>query len=350
VRAYNAVGITSVIERATDRAGYQTYESLARDRRLNVRAVISFRVISDGSVEDTERFIRSLGVTPGQGDEWLRVGPLKFFADGGILGGSSFMREPYGPSAAALYRISDPQYRGKLNLTPTQITNIIRTGHRHGWQLAAHVTGDAGVDAVLDAVEAVDREQSMRARRFTLIHAYFPNPDTAQRAARLGVVIDTQPAWFYKDADVLIDALGEARMRHFIGLRHWLDAGLHVAINTDHMFGLDPIRSLNPFLPFLTMQTAVTRRTAGGRVIGAEQAVSTEQALRMMTQEAAYLSFDEQQKGALEVGKLGDLAVLSADPLTTPPDRLREITVLQTIVGGRVVYERPQGNTGAGAQ
>ena len=350
LRAYNAVGITSVIERATDRAGYRTYETLARTGRLNVRAAVSFRVMSDGSLEDTERFIGTLGVTPGQGDDWLRVGPLKFFADGGILGGSSFMREPYGPSARALYGISDPQYRGKLNLTPAQITNIIRAGHRHGWQLAAHVTGDAGVDAVLDAVETVDREQPIRARRFTLIHAYFPNPETARRAARFGVVIDTQPAWFYKDADALTDALGEARMRHFIGLKHWMAAGLHLAINTDHMFGLDPVRSLNPFLPFLTMQTAVTRRTAGGRVIGPEQAVSTEQALRMMTQEAAYLSFDEQQKGTLEIGKLGDLAVLSADPLTTPPDRLRDISVIQTIVGGRIVYERPQGNTGAGAQ
>jgi predicted amidohydrolase YtcJ len=353
LRAYNAVGITSVVERATDRAGYQTYETLARAGRLGVRATVSFRVVSDGSVEDTERFIGTLGVTPGQGDEWLRVGPLKFFADGGILGGSSFMREPYGPSAGALYGIRDPHYRGKLTLAPQQIANIIRAGHRHGWQLAAHVTGDAGVDAVLDAVETVDREQPthpIRARRFTLVHAYFPNPDTARRAARLGVVIDTQPAWFYKDADALTDALGEARMRHFIGLRHWMAAGLHVALNTDHMFGLDPIRSLNPFLPFLTMEVAVTRRTARGRIIGPEQAVSTEQALRMMTQEAAYLSFDEQQKGTLEVGKLGDLAVLSADPLTAPPDRLHDITVLQTIVGGRIVYERGQQSVGAGAQ
>jgi predicted amidohydrolase YtcJ len=339
VRAYNAVGITSVIERATDRAGWETYETLARAGRLDVRATVSFRVVSDGSVEDTERFIRALDVTPGQGDDWLKVGPLKIFADGGILGGSSFMREPYGAGAATLYGIHDPAYRGKMSIPAPQLANIFRAGHRHGWQLATHVTGDAGVDTVLDAVETVDREQPIRTRRFTLIHAYFPNPDTAARAARLGVAIDTQPAWFYKDADALTDALGEARMRHFIGLRHWLAAGLHVAINTDHMFGLDPIHSLNPFLPFLTMQTAVTRRTAGGRVIGPEQAVSTEQALRMMTQEAAYLSFDESRKGTLEVGRLGDLVVLSADPLATPPDRLRDITVLTTIVGGRIVYE-----------
>jgi predicted amidohydrolase YtcJ len=78
--------------------------------------------------------------------------------------------------------------------------------------------------------------------------------------------------------------------------------------------------------------------------------VSAEQALRMMTQEAAYLSFDEQQKGTLEVGKLGDLAVLSADPLTIPPERLRDITVLQTIVGGRIVYKRGERSAGAGAQ
>jgi hypothetical protein len=105
------------------------------------------------------------------------------------------------------------------------------------------------------------------------------------------------------------------------------------------MLGLDPNGSLNPYNPFLTMATAITRRTEGGRVIGPEQAVSREEALRMMTLNAAYLSFDERRKGSIEVGKLGDLAVLSDDFMACPADRIKDIRVLATIRGGEVLYE-----------
>jgi predicted amidohydrolase YtcJ len=151
--------------------------------------------------------------------------------------------------------------------------------------------------------------------------------------------VDTQPAWYYKDAEVLAGALGEERLRPFLGLAEWVGGGVRVALNTDHMFGLDPNASLNPFNPFLTLYVAVTRRTENGRVIGPEQAVSRPEALRMMTADAAYLSFDENTKGSIEVGKLADLAVLSEDFMSCPPERIREIRVAATVLGGRVVYE-----------
>lgn len=342
-RRYNQVGITSVIERGADVAGLRAYQRLREQGRLLVRSTVTLRVASDGSVESTERFVRALPVRFGEGDDLVRVGPLKLVADGGILIGTSFMREPYGLQAKELYGVDDPAYRGFLTLTPERINNIVRTGHRLGWQMCAHVTGDGGVDAVLDAVEAAGADQPIRDRRFTLIHAYFPNADTARRAARLGVLVDTQPAWYYKDADALVTGLGEPRLRPFIGLAEWLRAGVKVALNTDHMFGLDPNASLNPYNPFLTMATAVTRKTQGGLVIGKEQAVSREDALRMMTVNAAYLSFDEQRKGSIEVGKLGDLAVLSDDFMACVPDRIKEIRVLATVRGGEVVHEqKPQ--------
>jgi hypothetical protein len=345
-RRYLQVGITSVTERGANVAGLRAYQGLRESGRLRVRATVTLRVSSDGSVEDTERFVRSLPVRPAEGDDRLRVGPLKIVADGGILIGTSFMREPYGLQAARLFAVEDPAYRGFLTLDPGKIRNIVRTGHRLGWQMCAHVTGDAGVDAVLDAVEAADADRSIRDRRFTLIHAYFPDAATARRAARLGVCVDTQPAWYYKDADALVTGLGEARLRPFIGLMEWLRAGVKVALNTDHMFGLDPNTSLNPFNPFLTMYVAVTRKTEHGRVIGPEQAVSRADALRMMTLDAAYLAFDETRKGSIEVGKLGDLAVLADDFMACPPERIKEIQVLSTIIGGEVVYQRA-GSAGA---
>ena len=105
------------------------------------------------------------------------------------------------------------------------------------------------------------------------------------------------------------------------------------------MFGVDPDASLNPYNPFLTLYVAITRRTEGGQVIGPEQAISREDALRMMTANAAWLSFEESRKGSIEVGKLGDLAVLSDDYLACPPERIREIRALVTVLGGTVVYE-----------
>lgn len=341
-RRYNEAGITSVIERGASIEGYEAYRALYDQSRLRVRATVTLRVQSDGTVEDTERFIRALPVTFGEGDDRLKVGPLKIVADGGILAGTAFMRRPYGHRAAELYGVADPDYRGFLTLTPEKLQAIIRTGHRLGWQLCAHVTGDAGVDAVLDAVEAAHGDAPITNRRFTLIHAYFANTDTAERAERLGVLIDTQPAWYYKDADALAAALGTGRLEPFIGLQTWLDGGATVAINTDHMFGLERDTSMNPYNPFLTMYVAVTRKTEGGQVIGPGQAVSPEQALRMMTIDAAQFAFDEARKGSIEPGKLGDLVVLSDDLLAVPHERIRQITPVATVIGGEVVYQKTQ--------
>jgi predicted amidohydrolase YtcJ len=337
-RHYNAAGITSVIERAADLAGYRAYAALRAQGRARVRATVTLRVDSDGSVEGTEAFLRALPLRPGEGDDWLRVGALKIFADGGILAGTAFMRAPYGPAAESLYGVSDPSYRGLLTVAADKIRDIVRTGHRLGWQMCAHVTGDAGVDAVLDAFAAADADRPIRERRFTLIHAYFPTAETARRAARLGVVVDTQPAWYYKDADALLPALGPARLQRFIGLREWLRAGVRVALDTDHMFGLDPDHSLNPYNPMRTLAVAVTRRTEGGQVIAPEQAVSRAEALRMMTAEAAFLTFEEGRKGSIEEGKFGDLVVLSGDYLGCAPEEIARLRAEVTVRGGRVVH------------
>jgi predicted amidohydrolase YtcJ len=341
-RQYLASGITSVIERGATPAGYMAYLRLKKSSRLQVRSTVTIRMPVSTDPAATERSVKELPFRFGEGDEWLKVGPLKIVADGGILIGTSYMREPYGLGARQLYSVDDPHYRGFLTLTPAQIKSAIAIGHKLGWQMVAHVTGDAGVDAVLDAFEAA-QESKPGDRRHTLIHAYFANPDTAARAARLHVLVDTQPAWYYKDADAIAAALGGARLAHFIGLRTWRAAGVEVAINTDHMFGLDPNGSMNPFNPFLTMYAATTRRTESGKVVSGAEAVSREDALRMMTSAAARFSFDEKDRGSIETGKLGDFAVLDNDLLKCPPERLRSLKADLTAIGGRVVYDRSAG-------
>ncbi len=338
LRRYSRLGITSVTDRKTDAEGWRTYNDLHSLKRLPVRTTLTIFVDADGSVADTERFIRGLPCGPGDGNHWVKTGPLKIGVDGGVLYGTSYLRDPYGPNAFKLYGLDDPQYRGLLQMTPEQVTNVIRTGHRLHWPMCAHVTGDAGVDMVLDAVEAADRDSPIAFRRFTLLHAYFPNEDTAVRCARLGVCVDTQPAWYYKDGDALAGALGGLRMSRFIGLNVWRKAGVTVAINSDHFLGIDPLLSLNPYNPFLTMATAITRKTAAGRVFGADQRVTREEALRMMTVDAAKLHSDEMLKGTLEVGRLGDLAVLSDDFFSCPEESIPKIYSVLTVVGGQVVH------------
>lgn len=337
---YNELGITSIFERNSNVEGFRTYEKLKAAGRLTTRVTVTIGLGTDGSVEGTEKAIRAIPFKTGDGDDWVRVGPLKVGVDGGALYGTAFMREPYPTSSHSLYGITDPAYRGDLRISPDKLKNIIRTGHRLGWQMSSHVTGDAGVDAVLDAVEAANADSPIAPRRYTLIHAYWPNEAAAQRAARLGVCVDTQPAWYFKDGDTLGDALGSPWLANFIGLQTWQRAGVKVALNSDHMQGFGPDSALNPYNPFLAMQIAVTRRTEGGQVFGADQRVSREDALRMVTRDAAWLSFDEPRKGTIAIGKLGDLALLTNDPLTCPEDKIRDIRALLTVVGGKVVHER----------
>lgn len=129
------------------------------------------------------------------------------------------------------------------------------------------------------------------------------------------------------------------RMDVFIGLRNWQDAGVSVAINSDHMYGFDPNTSLNAYNMFQTMNIAVLRKTINGKVNAPGQRVSSQAALRMMTTDAAWLSFDEDKKGSIEVGKLGDLAMLSDDLMMVEENEIRNISFILTVVGGEVVYK-----------
>ena len=339
-RQYLAAGITSIIERGATLEGYSTYKALHAARRLLVRSTVTIRVPEAGESTAVERFIDGLPVGFGEGDEWLKAGPLKLVADGGILIGTAFMRTPYGPGARELYALDNPEDRGFSTITPEQIRNAVAVIHRRGWQIVVHVTGDAGVDAVLDAIEAAQDQYPGSDRRHTLVHAYFVHPEVAARAARLGVLVDTQPAWYYKDADALATGLGRSRLAHFIGLQTWRKAGVWVAINTDHMLGLDRNEALNPFNPFLTIYTATTRKTESDQVVSGDEAVSREEAMRMMTSAAARFSFDEKDRGSIETGKFGDFVILDDHVMTVPAERLRTLQPAMTVIGGRIVFER----------
>jgi len=341
-RHYNSVGITSINDRRTDPSTFQVYNELKKQGRLNVRSTLTIGIGYQG-IGNALNQIKSLPLKPGEGDEWVKAGALKLRIDGGLLYGTAYLREPYlAAGSARYYDLPDATNRGELMTPKSDILAIIRAGHLAGWQMSSHVAGDAGVDAVLEALETIERESPISGRRYNLIHAYLPNPETVQRAKKLGVVVDTQPMWYYKDGDALIDTIGQERGNHMIGLRDWLKGGVKVTINADHMQGVDPDRALNPYNPFLAMYVAISRKTESGRIHGEDQKVSREEALRMVTIDAAYLTFDEKNTGSIEVGKLGDLAILAEDFMTCSEEQIKGMKVAATVVGGRIVHLQEQ--------
>jgi predicted amidohydrolase YtcJ len=218
--------------------------------------------------------------------------------------------------------------------------DIFREGHKLGWQMCCHVTGDAGVDSVLEALSLADAQFPLADRRFTLTHAYFPARDSIALARRLGVCVDTQSYLYYRDSEAIASVYGTRWAERFIGLGDWIQGDIPTAINSDHMIGMDPNRAMNSYNPFLLMEIAISRINDAGNLYGRNQRISRQEALRCYTSTAAYLGFEEDRKGSLEVGKLADLVVIDRDFQACPVDQIKNIRVLQTMIDGKFVYER----------
>ena len=335
--AYSMAGLTSVIDRSQTAAGFRAYQDLWEQGKLQVRTSVTRVVNAERPVEQVLREIEGIVAVTGHGDEMFRVGSLKVVLDGGILLGTAFMRAPYGQNTQ-VYGFEDPEYRGELRIRPRDLERIVTLAARLAWQMTAHTTGGGSTDALLDAYEAVNRKVPITDRRFTLTHANFLSGDAIRRAAALGVVADMQPAWYHFDGPALAGVLGPDRMGTLQPYRSIIDAGVVVAGGSDHMIKFDARESVNPFDPFLGMWIAVTRMTADGSVHNPEQRITRQEALRMWTLNAAYLTFEEDVKGSLEPGKYADFVIVDRDILTCAEDELRETRVLATVLGGREVY------------
>jgi predicted amidohydrolase YtcJ len=340
---YNERGLTSVADRNGSREDLDLYRDLQKAGDLSVHVNVARSFDPTGTREQVAKRFDELpgkdklrGPT-GVGDDWVRIGPIKLFLDGGMLNGTAFMRQPWpkGPT----YQVTQDGYRGLQFIPQEQLRMIVEEGVKHKWQMTAHTAGEGAMDELLDAYEFVDRIVPIKDLRLCITHANFPSKRNLERCQQLGVVADVQPAWLYKDGTTLLNVLGKERVRWFQPYKSWL-AHTVIGGGSDHMLRFDSMKSTNPWDPWLGIAVALHRTTERGTLLFPEESLTREQAIRLYTINNAYLTHEEKIKGSLEVGKLGDLILIDRDVLTCPVKDVAETKVLLTVVGGRVVYEK----------
>ena len=339
---YNRVGFTSFTSGALLPEETEIYYYMKERGMLTIRACLNIQApfpFKEMSLEEIRRKVAALGSATGSGDEWVRIGALKTFMDGGILTGTAYLRQSWGPKAREIFGVVDPGYRGIPTATAEQFGRLATAGAEAGWKMTAHATGGGAVDLILDAYEEVSRNLDIRPLRFSVIHGNFFDKQAIERFSSLGIIADSQPAWFYKDADAMYYILGKERVLEFHPYLSLINAGVTVSAGSDHMVILDDTESINPYSPWLAMWTMVTRRTERGPVIAPEEALTRKEALRCYTINNAFSTFEENIKGSIEAGKLADMVVLEHDLLTCPVQQLKDMQVVMTVLGGRLVYE-----------
>jgi len=338
-RRYLAEGITSVTEAGVGGGwiGQSPVELAAyvnaRDQgRLHVR--VELMVISDvfhplgAHPSDGIDTGIDLGLRTGFGDDWLRLGPMKIFTDGSLVGRTAAMSAPFE---------GDPGNSGYLQADADQLTERIVEAHRAGWRVAAHAIGDRAIDLALDAfADAAD--QYPRARpRHRIEHFAAARPDQVARAAKLGVIAVGQGRFASELGDGMLAAVGPERAAWLYRQRSLLDAGLVLPGSSDR-----PVASGAPLLGIHDM---VNRRTATGAPFNAAEAITPAEALRAYTWGSAYASKQERTKGSISPGKLADFTVLSEDPTAVAPDRIAGLEVVATFLDGTLRHTAPGANS-----
>ena len=215
---------------------------------------------------------------------------------------------------------------------PAMFKRAVRMMHDTGLQIGVHCIGDAATDLVIDAYEEAMKANPRPDPRHRIEHAVLTTREATQRMKDLGIIVSTQPAFIYIGGDGWAKQFGEERAKRLVVTREWVDNGVHLALGSDAPTG--PLIS-----PQATLAGATMRPTLSGKVLGPEQCLTIQEALRAHTLDAAYAAHEEQIKGSIEVGKLADLAVWNDDPYSAA-DHIGQVTIATTIVGGKVVYQQ----------
>ncbi len=325
---YLGKGVTSVYDMSSPEVAYRIYQELKGGGRLPVRLLLSYRYT------DVEPLLR-VGIRTGFGDDWLRVGAIKFHQDG-VWGTTAATYHPAWKGSGTTWV---PENYGGVRFEQEEFDRRVLEAHRGGWQVWTHANGDRAQDM---AITAYERAQSAfprpdpRHRIEHFAHFLVQDPErTSERLSRMkraGILPSPQVAFLWRLTD---EGVKEPNVK-FFPLKTLLDEGFHPVGGSDTLgtqnFATDPMFSIS---------VAVNRKTKYGTPVQKDEAISVMDAIKMFTIWAAYGGFEEKSKGSIEPGKLADLVVLSGDPLTVSPERLTDLHADLVVLDGKIAYERP---------
>jgi hypothetical protein len=271
--------------------------------------------------------LAKLGLSTGFGDAKIRIGAIKIVLDGSSTGRTAAVSEPY---------LDTPGNTGILYMSLEDLNKGVLEAHRAGFQVGIHAIGDRAIVAVLDAYEAALKELPRKDHRHRIEHCGINSPRIVARIKELGVVPVPQPIFLYGEGESYRAGLGEERVKWAYPMRSWLEAGIRVPMSSD----CPATSGAELISPLLGIYVAVTRKTDADRELGPEQKIAVYDGLKAYTLNSAYACFEEGAKGSIEPGKLADFAVLAEDPLSVPPEKIKDISVDATIIDGKVVYKK----------
>ncbi|MEC9415510.1 MAG: amidohydrolase family protein, partial [Pseudomonadota bacterium] len=311
-----ASGLTSTTDSSGTRDDLIAYQDARRNNQLYYR--VSFMPRGDSEIFGG---LKTAGIGSGYGDEMIRIGAVKYSADGSASERTMSMSTPYQ---------GKPNDFGILTMTQDEIYEAVDDAVAHDFRVGIHANGDVAINMVLNAYEKVLKNHKGANPRHRIEHCSLVNEELLGRIKAAGVIPTPFYTYVYYHGNKWVD-YGYEKMQKMFAHRSFLDAGIPVAPASDYTPG--------PYEPMMAIQSMVTRKDVRGRVWGPDQKISVSDAMRICTMHGAYASFEEDLKGSLEAGKLADFVILEKDPHQVNPDEIVNIKILKTVLGGKTTFD-----------
>jgi predicted amidohydrolase YtcJ len=311
-REFVRYGLTSVHHQGGNLALLQEIRT-----RGELKHRISFEV-SGGTLDS----MISTGIRTGFGDEWIKLGATsEHTVDGSFSERTMALSVPY-PTIT-------PPYKGNVTETQETLNAWVERVHRAGIQVNCHANGDVAIDMYLTAFERAQRMFPLADARPKITHCTLVTDDLVRRMKALDAVPALFTTYAYYNSDKFV-FYGEELMKRSMAFRTLTDAGVKACAGSDFSPG--------PFAPLMGIQGMVTRTGWDGKTWGANQRVTVDEAIRINSYNGAYASKEESIKGSITEGKFADFVVLADDPHTVSPDKIKDIAIARTVVGGATMY------------
>ena len=315
-------GVTTVHDIVRYAEPVRAYQEIYKEGRMHARVSILPRVIE--SMIESKSLIE-LGLITGFGNEWLRVGGVKMSIDGGITGRNACFYEPYE---------DDEHNHGIIRIQQDELNHTVMKCHEAGLRCCVHAIGDRAFDMALNAYENAIENSPRKDHRHRIEHMgnWLCTPERMQRMVRSGIVAIPNIAIGYYVGDAILDCVGEKRLTKAFPFRTLLKNNVIIAGGSDSpgYWPVDPLRDI---------AACVSRKMRWGEVWVPEERISVSEAFAMHTTTASWVGFEENEKGSLETGKLADIAVLAEDPYEIQAEKIKDLKVEMTLVGGEVKYQ-----------